>query len=271
MALFPSVLLAGLAAGAPPPAGVRGLPSDVVQAMRASSRAQDAAATSFGCREIAWKDDGRRRKTDYLLVRAEVGLQEWRSSGADDRDGPTPPPFTWTLLFSDRIEPLLAFRDLGERLEGFRRVRALAFRGALPFDGGADVREWEGRLDVDADTLEPLGVEATPAGQHERMRVAYHRREESTRLVLGLFGGGLWARRLAPAPLGRRLRVRFEPWRGGVVLPTDVEMEILRQLDGGGAVRVVRTRHRRYEDCRRFTVEERERLDGMEAREPKPR
>jgi hypothetical protein len=163
------------------------------------------------------------------------------------------------------VEPFVSFRDAGERQDGFRRLRTLEFRGAIPYRDGADAREWEGRLHVDADTFQLVSVEAVPASQPARLRAAYHRYERSTRVSLTLFGGALFSSRTGQRPIGRRLRVRFDLSQDGLVLPMHAEMDIIRQVSGAGAERRLRTVQRVYEDCRQFSTEERERFQSLAA------
>ena len=158
-------------------------------------------------------DKEKRRRFAYFLVRdgSDGSLIEHRrkldadgsmrasSKGSFKDDDLVPPPFAWWSLFAVANRPYFSFRHVGERAAGFDSVTEIQFRGVLPFDGGRDIREWEGTILVDADGA-PVSIVAEPRGQHGRIR-EIHRRYVQALKIMGIS--------LRRRPLGVRLELEF--------------------------------------------------------------
>jgi hypothetical protein len=167
------------------------------------------------------------RRYAYLLEREAGGetLREYRQKVRDDgspRGGevldeePFPPAYAWVQLFGLFNQSFFAYRDAGERIEGYDWVREIEFRGALPFTDGKDIRQWEGSVLVDAVTLLPIEIHAEPTGQRARVRALYARWSQAFNL-LGM--------RLAPKPLVYSATVRFGLFRDGLRFPTELRYD----------------------------------------------
>lgn len=216
-------------------------------------------AAKYGASGEAEKETVRRYA--YLLYRDADGktLRELRQRVREDgtitreevRDEePFPPAYAWVDLFSRSFQPFFAYRDRGERFEGYEWVREIEFRGALPFSDGKDIREWEGTVLVNAISGTPVEIRAEPSGQGARVRLLYERWSSSFRL-LGL--------RVGPRPIGYRCRVAFRTHRDGLSFPTELRYDTFRAVS---AVETVPTSAsiRSYDAYRFFRVEEQERL-----------
>lgn len=201
------------------------------------------------------------RRYAYLLYRDAGGgtlrelRQRVRADGTIAREEvrdvePFPPAYAWVDLFARSFQPFFAYRDRGERFEGYEWVREIEFRGALPFTDGKDIREWEGTALVSAISGTPVEIRAEPSGQAARVRRLYARWAASFRL-LGL--------RLGLRPIGYRCRVVFRTQRDGLTFPTELRYDTFRAVS---PVETVPTSAsiRRYDAYRFFRVEEEERL-----------
>jgi len=247
---------------------VWGLPSELLEklarvadlyrdyALRLTSIETVRVAT-YGASGEAEKETSRRYA--YLLYREAGGssLRELRHKVRPDgtitneevRDEePFPPAYAWVELFGRSHQPFFAYRDRGERFEGYDWVREIEFRGALPFTDGKDIREWEGTVLVDGFTGVPIELRAEPSGQAERLRLLFDRWSRSFRLL---------GARLGPRPLGYRCRILFLERRDGLRFPTELRYDVFRAVS---AVETVPTRAsiRRYDQYRFFRVEEKE-------------
>jgi len=171
--------------------------------------------------------DEKVRRYAYLLEREQGGetLREYRQAikadgtakGGEVRDEePFPPAFAWVQMFNGFYQSFFAFRDLGERLEGYDWVREIEFRGALPFTDGRDIRQWEGTVLVDADTWTPVEIRAKPGGQDARVRALYSKWAQAFS-ALGF--------RFAPKPLLYESRVAFGLRRDGLTFPTELRYD----------------------------------------------
>ena len=189
----------------------------------------------------------------YFLERDPTGINlresrqrltnEGKPKGDEVEDeGKFPPAYSWVFLFSSFNQPYFAYRDLGDRFEGFQWVRVLQFKGALPFTDGKDVREWEGLALFDAVTLTPVQIQARPSAQRERIQAEFDRWAQSFNLV---------GFHLAPRPFGYRGRVEFRLLREGLTFPTELRYDTFRAVGRRETVPIsaaVRT----YDDCRFF-------------------
>lgn len=193
------------------------------------------------------------RRYAYLLERSDDGknLREVRQrtredgtpKGDDVRDEePFPPAYAWVDLFSRFHQPYFAFRDRGDRFDGFDWVRDVDFRGALGFSDGKDIRQWEGRVIVDAVTYTPLEIRAKPSGQDDRVRAVFDRWSRAFNL-LGF--------RLAPRPLLYRCEVQFRFRKDGLTFPTELRYDTLLAVSSKQTV-PLRASIRHYEQYRFF-------------------
>jgi hypothetical protein len=212
------------------------LSEDLREQLARSAERYKEYALRFTCLETVrlakYDDDGEAsdesvRRYAYLLEREADGetLREYRQKvkedgtprGGEVRDEePFPPAYTWVQLFSRLDQSFFAYRDLGERMEGFDWVREVEFRGALPFTDGKDIRQWEGTALVDAVTLSPIELRAQPTGQDARVRALYDRWSQAFN-VIGLH--------LAPRPLLYSAVVQFGLRKDGLTFPTEMRYD----------------------------------------------
>jgi hypothetical protein len=250
--------------------GPWGLPPDLLS--RLARRADDyrGFANRITCDEtarVASYDQGEASKESlqryaYFLERDADGTNlrearrrldaEGQPRGSDIEDeGKFPPAYAWVFLFSSFNQPYFAYRDLGDRFEGFHWVRVLQFRGALPYTDGRDIREWEGLALFDAVTLTPVQILARPSSQRERIQAMFDRWSQAFN-VIGIH--------LAPRPFGYRGRVEFRLLREGLTFPTELRYDTFRAVGRRETVPIsaaVRT----YDDCRFFKTTEEERIE----------
>jgi hypothetical protein len=172
------------------------------------------------------------RSYAYLLERDESGatLREFRQRAFADGaprgrpvqdEEPFPPAYAWVFLFSEFHQGYFAYRDLGERFDGFDWVREIQFRGALPFTDGRDIRQWQGTVLVDATAFTPLEIRAEPGAQEERMRALFDRWSQSFNLM---------GFRTAPRPFGYRCHVKFRMQREALTFPTELRYDTYRAV-----------------------------------------
>ncbi len=140
--------------------------------------------------------DGDRILESRNVLRASGAVKP----GEVDDGEPFPAAFAWVFLFSEFHQGFFAYRDLGERFDGFDWVRDIEFKGALPFTDGKDIREWEGVVTIDNTTMTPLEIRAQPSSQSDRIRQQFDQWSKSFN-VIGF--------RTAPRPLGYQARVEF--------------------------------------------------------------
>ncbi len=208
-------------------------------------------AASYDEQEEASEESVRRYA--YLLERegSSETLREYRQAVRDDgtpkgrevRDeDPFPPAYAWVQMFDEFHQSYFAFRDLGERFEGYDWVREVEFLGALPFTDGKDIRQWSGTVLVDAMTWSPVEIRAVPSGQEARLRAVYARWSQA----FNLFGF-----RLAPKPLIYSCFVQFGLRRDGLSFPTELRYDTRMAVSATRSV-PRRASSRRYEDYRFF-------------------
>jgi hypothetical protein len=244
--------------------GPWGLPSDLLA--RLGKRAEDyrAFAKRVTCDETArvasYDGQGEASKESlrrfaYFLERDAEGTNvretrsrldaEGRPKGDEIEDeGKFPPAYAWVFLFSSFNQPYFAYRDLGDRFEGFHWVRVLQFRGALPFTDGKDVREWEGLALFDAVSLTPVQILARPSSQRERIQAMFDRWSQAFN-VIGIH--------LAPRPFGYRGRVEFRLLREGLTFPTELRYDTFRAVGRRETVPIAAA-VRTYDDCKFFST-----------------
>jgi hypothetical protein len=242
--------------------GAWGLDSDLLA--RLAKRAEDyrGFANRVTCDETArvasYDGSGEASKESlkrfaYFLERDPAGnnlresrqrlTNEGKPKGDEVEDeGKFPPAYSWVFLFSTFNQPYFAYRDLGDRFEGFHWVRVLQFKGALPFTDGKDVREWEGLALFDAVALTPVLIQARPSAQRERITAEFDRWAQAFNLI---------GFHMAPRPFGYRGRVEFRLLREGLTFPTELRYDTFRAVGRRETVPIsaaVRT----YDDCKFF-------------------
>lgn len=225
------------------------LPAEILAALQATARVYEDYARRFVCREEARRADydaaeqvkkERVRNYGYLLLRGSVGepVREFRQNvakdgvtykGEVDDSEPFPPAYAWVFLFSEFFEPYFDFRLVDTRFEGFDLVHEIHFRGSLPFTDGKDIRQWEGRVLVDAFYFTPLELQAEPVGQKERLDGLFRLWSQSFNL-LGF--------RTGKKPLGYSAKLLFGLKKGDLRLPTMLRYDTRRVVAPEQLVRV---------------------------------
>jgi hypothetical protein len=214
------------------------LPADILAGVQATAAVYADYARRFVCVEearLADYDAAQQVKKEkirdygYLLLRGSVGdpVREFRQhlakdgtpKGEVDDSEPFPPAYAWVFLFSKFFEPYFDFRLVDTRFEGFDLVHEIHFRGSLPFTDGKDIRQWEGRVLVDAFYYTPLQLEAEPVGQKERLDGLFRLWSQSFNL-LGF--------RTGKKPLGYHARLEFGLKKGDLRLPTTLRYDTRR-------------------------------------------
>ena len=207
-----------------------------------SARYTDGEATSEEVRRYGYlleRGDGpfdlrelrQRLRSDGSLARGEVKDEE-----------PFPPAYGWVFLFSRVHQPFFAYRDLGERFEGFDLVREIRFRGALPYSDGLDIRQWEGTALVDVTTWTPVEIRAEPSRQAERIRWMFDRWSQAFNII---------GFRTAPRPFGYRCRVAFGQRQDRLSFPTELRYDTFRAVSSKSQI-AWKASIRNYEDYRFF-------------------
>jgi hypothetical protein len=196
-------------------------------------------AVKFTCTETVRKarfDDGEAKKETYrtygyLLERGDgQSIREFRqkmkSNGTvtttevDDAEA-FPPAYAWVFLFSQANQPFFAYRERGDRFEGYDWVRIFEFKGAIPYTDGRDIRQWDGVVLVDATTLTPVEIRAEPSHQQERLKLLFERWSQSFNVV---------GFRTGPKAIGFSGRVMFQTRRDQMTFPTQLRYSSFRAI-----------------------------------------
>jgi hypothetical protein len=130
-----------------------------------------------------------------------------------------PPAYAWVFLFSRANQPFFAYRERGDRFEGYDWVRIFEFKGAVPYTDGRDIRQWDGVVLVDGTTLTPIEIRAEPGHQQERLKAMFDRWSQSFNLV---------GFRTGPKPIGYSGRVVFQTRRDQLTFPTQLRYAAFR-------------------------------------------
>lgn len=188
-------------------------------------------AVKFTCTETVRKarfDDGEAKKETsktygYLLERGDgQTILEFRQKLKSDGTVSTtevqdaeafPPAYAWVFLFSKANQPFFAYRERGDRFEGYDWVRIFEFKGAIPYTDGRDIRQWDGVVLVDATTLTPVEIRAEPGHQQERLKLLFERWSQSFNIV---------GFRTGPKAIGFSGRVVFQTRRDHMTFPTQL-------------------------------------------------
>ena len=226
-------------------------------------------AVKFTCTETVRKaqfNDGEakketRKRYGYLLERGDgQDLTEYRQkmrsdgtvtdSNVNDAEA-FPPSYEWVFLFSKANQPYFAYRERGDRFEGYDWVRIFEFKGAIPYTDGRDVRQWDGVVLVDATTLAPVEIRAEPGRQQERLKLLFQRWSQSFNLV---------GYRTGPKPEGFSGRVVFQSRRDGLTFPTELKYTTFRATSPKHTV-TTGASTRDYSDYKFFETESKEKLE----------
>jgi len=217
-----------------------GIDAELLDELYAKAAVYEAYTKRFACNEtarLARYTNGavsseKVRRYGYLLTTLPSGFgvheirQEFAKDGSvrpgaiDDAD-PFPAAYAWVFLFSRFNEPYFSFRLLDDRFDGFDWVLELEFRGSLPFTTGKDIRQWQGRVILDAVSKTPLEIIAEPVGQNARIEALY-RKWSSSFNILGM--------RTGPKPLGHRAQIQFRHRKEGLTFPTELRYDTFRAV-----------------------------------------
>lgn len=248
------------------------MPEDLLASLAHKARIYQAVLQSFTCDESVRRAEyggggevskEKENRYGYLLVkdplseRIRESRQEFNKKG-ELKSGevvdaePFPPAYEWVFLFSDYHQSLFSYRYIGQHFDGFDVVHEIEFKGALPFTSGRDIRQWEGRVLVDAFTFTPIEVIAEPTGQRERIRQMFAEFNKSFN-ALGMRTGN--------KPMGYQARIAFgfrkdlqasEPIR--LTFPTELRYDTQKAV-GPQSVVPVRASTRSYTKYQFFTTE----------------
>jgi hypothetical protein len=236
-----------------------GLSPELLGPLYEKAAVYEAYTRRFDCEEQArvatYKATGEvgtetSQRYGYLLVRdpGTNSLREYRQvmevdgelKGAVRDEEPFPPAYAWVFLFDRFNEPYFSFRYLGDRFDGFDWVHEIEFQGSLPFTHGRDIRQWEGRVLIDAVTYTPLEIRAEPSGQRERIETLYRRYAQAFKFF------GLATK---PKPLGYTAAIHFRHRRDALTFPTELRYDTFRAISPNQVV-PVRASTRMYENYR---------------------
>ncbi|HZN54173.1 MAG TPA: hypothetical protein VFB67_02530 [Candidatus Polarisedimenticolaceae bacterium] len=216
-----------------------GLKTEVAQKLAGVAEQYLEYAVKFTCEETVRKaryDEGEvkketTRRYGYLLERGDgQSIREFRQKMKSDGTVTTaevddaeafPPAYSWVFLFSKANQSYFAYRERGDRFEGYDWVRIFEFKGAIPYTDGRDIRQWDGVVLVDAATLTPVEVRAEPSRQQERLKVLFERWSQSFN-VAGF--------RVGPKPVGFSGRVLFQTRRDRLTFPTQLRYNSFRAV-----------------------------------------
>lgn len=252
-------LACGSAAAAPPPPDLLDRAADAVDVAR-------AAALRMTCiervREARYDEGGEAVREDektfhwdlergdagegLVAVRADAGGRVVEGPDSHFADVRWPDSHDWLRILGRENRGSFRFDDLGSDRDAAR----LAFHGDLPYDRGDDVREWEGRIEIDPGSGRILGIEAAPSSQLGRGIKRFDLDMKKTRWVVTLFGGTIAKGRFGKRPKAAAAKLRLQTSPEGTALPGEVRYETLRWARRGVAA-IERAQIRTYEDCRR--------------------
>jgi hypothetical protein len=216
-----------------------GIPSETSEKLAAVADTYLEYAVRFTCNETVRRakfTDGEAKKETvkrygYLLDRGdgrEVAefRQKLRGDGTvtdnvvADAEA-FPPAYAWVFLFARINQPYFAYRERGDRFEGYDWVRIFEFKGAVPYSDGRDIRQWDGVVLVDATTLTPVEIRAEPSRQAERLKLMFDRWAQSFNIV---------GFRTGPKPEGYSGRVLFQSRRDKLTFPTELRYTSFRAV-----------------------------------------
>ncbi len=196
-------------------------------------------AVKFSCTETVRKarleDREAKKETSknygYLLERGDgQSIREFRQKMKSDGTVTTaevvdaeafPPAYEWVFLFSRSNQPYFAYRERGDRFEGYDWVRIFEFKGAVPYTDGRDIRQWDGVALLDATTMTPVEIRAEPGHQQERLKALFERWQQSFNIV---------GFRTGPKAIGFSGRVLFQTRRDELTFPTQLRYSTFRAV-----------------------------------------
>lgn len=196
-------------------------------------------AVKFTCmetvRKAKFEDREAKKETSreygYLLERGDgQTIREFRQKLKSDGTVSTavvddaeafPPAYAWVFLFSKANQPYFAYRERGDRFEGYDWVRVFEFKGAVPYTDGRDIRQWDGVVLVDATTMTPVDIRAEPGRQQERLKLLFQRWAQSFNII---------GFRTGPKPIGFSGRVMFQTRRDRLTFPTQLRYSAFRAV-----------------------------------------
>jgi hypothetical protein len=227
-------------------------------------------AVKFVCTESVRKatfSDGEAKKEShkkygYLLERGDgQDLREYRQkmrsdgtvtdSQVTDAEG-FPPSYEWVFLFSKANQPYFAYRERGDRFEGYDWVRIFEFKGAVPFTDGRDIRQWDGVALVDATTFTPVEIRVEPSRQQERLKLLFQRWAQSFNVI---------GYRTGPKPEGVSGRVVFQTRRDGLTFPTELRYTTFKAISPKHTVSIAAST-REYSGYHFFETQTKEKLES---------
>ena len=216
-----------------------GLQPEMADKLAAVAETYLEYAVRFTCNESVRRakfSDGEAKKETlkrygYLLERGDGRTiseyrQKLRNDGSvtdnvvDDAEA-FPPAYAWVFLFSKANQSYFAYRERGDRFEGYDWVRIFEFKGAVPYTDGRDIRQWDGVVLVDATTLTPVEIRAEPSRQAERLKLLFDRWSQSFNIV---------GFRTGPKPEGFSGRVVFQNRRDKLSFPTELRYTSFRAV-----------------------------------------
>ena len=216
-----------------------GLPQELAARLAGVAEKYLDYAVKFTCDETVRKArfDEREAKREttrnygYLLERGDgQTIREFRQRMKSDGTVTTgevndaeafPPAYAWVFLFSKANQPYFAYRERGDRFEGYDWVRIFEFKGAVPYTDGRDIRQWDGVVLVDATTLTPVEIRAEPGHQMERLKLLFERWSQSFNIV---------GFRTGPKAIGFSGRVLFQTRRDQLTFPTQLRYASFRAV-----------------------------------------
>lgn len=171
------------------------------------------------------------KKYGYLLERhSDQSLSEFRQkmksggevTATEVNDAEAfPPAYEWVFLFAKANQPYFAYRERGDRFEGYDWVRVFEFKGAIPYTDGKDIRQWDGVVLADAATLTPVEIRAEPGRQAERLRMMFSRWAQSFNIA---------GFRVGEKPIGFSGRVLFQTRKDDLTFPTELRYTTFRAV-----------------------------------------
>ena len=252
-----ALVLAWESALAGPPSGLLDRAADAVDLARVAAlrmtcvervrevRYAAGAPAEGSSRTFHWdleRGDGRGH---LAAVRAKEGGRLADGPDATFADLHWPDSHSWLGVVGRENRGFFRFDDLGTIDREGMRAAVLAFRGALPFDRGEDVREWEGTVELDPRSGLVLSVHAAPSTQEARGARRYDAYERKT--GWDFFGLRF---KIGKRPRAAAAHVRFQTSSEGSAIPSEVRYETLRWIRRG-VTTVERAQIRSYDDCRR--------------------
>jgi len=216
-----------------------GLKPELAGTLAAVAEKYREYAVKFTCTETVRKaklDDREAKKETshtygYLLERGDgQSIREFRQRMKADGTVTNnevvdaeafPPAYEWVFLFSKANQSYFAYRERGDRFEGYDWVRIIEFKGAIPYTDGRDIRQWDGVALLDATTMTPVEIRAEPGRQQERLRLLLDRWRQSFNLA---------GFRTGPKPVGFSGRVLFQTRRDQLTFPTQLRYGAFRAV-----------------------------------------